>query len=91
MQIFRESVQYGTSTPKTVFILVLSSTEYDGLFTGLGYSSLLTHLKRPSFHSAPDAGCKSPVGGSETTEWNVPGKKKPEDASPVVPDCEDYN
>jgi len=51
----------------------------------------ITHLKRPSFHSAPDAGCKSPVGGSETTEWNVPGKKKPEDTSPVVPDCEDYD
>ena len=51
----------------------------------------ITNLKRPSFHSDPDAGCKSPVGGSETTEWNVPGKKKPEDASPVVPDCEDYD
>ena len=47
--------------------------------------------EEPSFHSAPDTGCKSPVGGSETTEWKVPGKKKPEDASPVVPDCEDYD
>ena len=50
----------------------------------------ITHLKRPSFHSAPDTGCKSPVGGSETTEWNVPGKKKPEDASPVVSPISDY-
>ena len=24
----------------------------------------ITHLKRPSFHSSPEAGCESPVGGS---------------------------
>ena len=39
MQVLRESVQYGTSTPKVSLIFVLSSTEYAGRFTGDGNSS----------------------------------------------------
>ena len=41
---FSESVQCGTDIPNAFFILVLSSTEYDGLLTGLGYSSLVQGL-----------------------------------------------
>lgn len=40
IHLLRESVQYGIDSEIVSFTFVLSRTEYAGLFTGLGNSSL---------------------------------------------------